>query len=271
MPLAMALCGWINRTMYICFIFPVLCSLSGWGSGVGNLQCVAHTSYSLYYKQIFSLLHLNFCSISGMISSLPALKSVPVQPKGCLWVTVNKCMPSGAVFSWKVCMVSISTHFRQKIGGFQRLTSVLWWWPQQWGLEGKVASVRSGTEGGCCLREEKQTCSWKHRGLALLLTLFPSLIWIPLCLHQVTLVVAFWTSWGEWCRQVLSASRASVTVAMEGGIKCQCVDVKLLWKRRKTYLMQFFYLYSVFCHTAFLGLAVSFRSLLHRSLQDFKL
>lgn len=47
----------------------------------GNLQCVAHTSYSLYYKQIFSLLHLNFCSISGMISSLPALKSVPAQPK----------------------------------------------------------------------------------------------------------------------------------------------------------------------------------------------
>lgn len=60
--------------------------------------------------------------------------------------------------------------------------------------------------------------SWKHGGLALL-HFFPSLISIPLCMHRVTLVIASWTSWGEWCRQLPSSLRASVTGMMEGGNK----------------------------------------------------
>lgn len=47
------------------FVLFSLCSALFLGEEVeeGNLQCVAHTSYSLYYKQILSLLHLNFCSM----------------------------------------------------------------------------------------------------------------------------------------------------------------------------------------------------------------
>lgn len=50
MPLALVLCGWISRTMHICFIFAVLCPVSGWGSGGGEFtMCGSH--------QLFTILH----------------------------------------------------------------------------------------------------------------------------------------------------------------------------------------------------------------------
>ena len=94
---------------------------------------------------------------------------------------------------------------------------------QPWGLKGKVASLK--TEGLCeewdwrrLLFEGREANPPESTGVWLCYSHgFPSLISIPLCMHWVTLVIAFWTSWGEWWRQLLSALRASVTGVMEGG------------------------------------------------------
>lgn len=126
MPLALVLCGEINRTMYICFIFAVLYPLSGWGSGGGEFtMCGSHQLFT-YYEQIFSLLHLNFCSVHGVNSSLPACTCEAKRVTG--WQWSNAC-PQGRFFL-KSLYGLLSPHItgRKKIGGFQRLTSVLWWW-----------------------------------------------------------------------------------------------------------------------------------------------
>lgn len=189
------------------------------------------------------------------------------------WVTVIKCMSSGQIFPEKFVW-SLSPHItgRKKIGGFQRLTSVLWWWLTAMGTRRK-GGLGEEWDWRRLLFEGRESDSPESAGVWLCYS-HCFLAWFesPLCVHWVTLVIASWTSWGERCRQVLSALRASVTALMEGENEMPvCWCVKLLWKRRKPYLMQFFHLYSGFCRTAVLCLAVSFRSLLHRSSKDFEL
>lgn len=126
-------CPWpwsfVGKLTELCiFVLFSLCCALFLGEEVeeGNLQCVAHTSYSLYYKQIFSLLHLNFCSVYGVNSSLPACICEAKRVTG--WQWSNAC-PRGRFFL-KSLYGLLSPHItgRKKIGGFQRLTSVLWWW-----------------------------------------------------------------------------------------------------------------------------------------------
>lgn len=150
---------------------------------------------------------------------------------------------------------------RKKIGGFQRLTSVLEWWLTAMGtrrkggpneerdwrrllFEGREADPAESTGVWLC---------YSHCFLVWFESLFActKLPWLLLsepagesdadkcCQLQEH-------QWLWWWREEM---------------KCQCIDIKVLWKRGKTYLMEFSHLYSVFCHRAALCLKVSFRSL----------
>lgn len=188
------------------------------------------------------------------------------------WVTVIKCMSSGQIFPEKFVW-SLSPHItgRKKIGGFQRLTSVLWWWLTAMGTRRK-GGLGEEWDWQRLLFEGRESDSPESAGVWLCYS-HCFLAWFesPFACTELP-----WSSLPEpagesdadkccqpWEHQWLPWWREKM--------KCQCVDVKLLWKRRKPYLMQFFHLYSGFCHTAVLCLAVSFRSLLHRSSKDFEL
>lgn len=133
------------------------------------------------------------------------------------WVTVIKCMSSGQIFPEKFVW-SLSPHItgRKKIGGFQRLTSVLWWWLTAMGTRRK-GGLGEEWDWRRLLFEGRESDSPESAGVWLCYS-HCFLAWFesPLCVHRVTLVIASWTSWGERCRQVLSALRASVTAVMEG-------------------------------------------------------
>lgn len=254
----------------MCIYFFSLCYALFWGEEVEKLQCVASTRYSLYCKQICALLHLDFSSICGVNSSLPVLIQVPVQQNGSLGDSQQMHALWGQIFLQNfVWALSPSITGRRKIGGFQRLTSVLRWWLTTMGTKRKGGL----TENWVPLCEE-----WDWRRL-----LFegreanpPESTWVWLC---YTFFLAWFQSpfactelpWsllpepaGEndagnchhpWEHQWLGWWREE--------IKCQCVEVKRLLKRRKTYLLKFFHLYPVFCSTAVLCLATSFILLLH--------
>lgn len=203
----------------------MLCPLFGGGSGGRELQCVASTRYSLYYKEIFVLHHLDFSGICGVNSYLAVLVQVSVHQKGTLGDSQQMHALWGQIFLQNfVWALSPSITVRKKIGGFQRLTSVLRWW-----LTTMVTKREGGlTENWVLLCEEwdwrkvlfegREANSPESTAVWLCYShCFPSLTSIPLCMDWVTLVIASWTSWGKWYRQLPSALRASVTGVMERG------------------------------------------------------
>lgn len=144
-------------------------------------------------------------------------------------VNTGICVPKrvtlwGQIFLQNfVWALSPSIIGRKKIGGFQRLTSVLWWLTtmgtkRKGGLTEKWVRLYEAWDWRRLLFEGREANPPESTGIWLCYSHgFPSLISIPLCMHWVPPFVASCTSWGEWYGQLPSALRASVTGVLEEG------------------------------------------------------